>query len=145
MEMAWQMDETGITSGGDVGGDVQVGEAYAARFVNPLYPRCVVEITVFPSAPERSVETQEGSVTTFHGFENDLDSLGLDTQTEYVIANEGADMDHPWDDAEWERMDYDSLDTGPFGGDVKKAEGAARRCLENFDPARDIAWNGEPF
>lgn len=141
----WQMDETGITRGGDVGGDVQVGTAYAARFVNPDLPRCVVEITVFPSAPERPIETREGSVTTFHGFKNDLDSLGLDTQTEYVIACEGADMDHPRNDAEWEHIEYDSLDTAPFGEDVKKAEGAARRWLENFDPARDIAWNGEPF
>lgn len=144
MKMGWQKEKSGIVSGSDVGGDVQVGTAYAARFVNPDLPRCVVEITVFPSAPERPIETQEGSVTTFHGFKNDLDSLGLDTQIAYVIANEGADMDSPWDDAEWERTDFDSLDTAPFGEDVKKAESAGRRWLENFDPAH-ITWNGEPF
>ena len=144
MKMGWQKEKSGIVSGSDVGGDVQVGKAFSARFVNPDLPRCVVEITVFPSAPERSAETQEGSVTTFHGFTNDLDSLGLDTQTEYVIANEGADMDSPWDDAEWDRTDFDTLDTAPFGGDVKKAEAAALRWLENFDPAH-ITWDGKPF
>jgi hypothetical protein len=142
--MTWQMDETGIVSGGDAGGSIQVGGAFSVRFVNPVHPRCVVEITVFPSAPEREIKTQEGSAITSHGFGNDMDSLGLDMQTEYVIANEGADMEHPWDDPEWQHTEYESLDTGPFST-VKKAESAARWFLENFDPERSLIWDGNPF
>lgn len=52
--MSWRMDEMGVMEAGSVGGDVQVGEAWEVRFINPDLPRCVAQITAFVCAPELS-------------------------------------------------------------------------------------------
>lgn len=171
----WQLDEAGVTSAGDVGGDTQVGEAYEARFVNPDFPRCIVAVTVFVSAPELALWDQPGCTheepsgwKCRHGWDDlhktgygrcvcwvppehlacshDMDSLGLETYTEYGITREGMPKEEsPWDDPEWEeRSPYGSLDTAPFNRDVAAANRAAQWWLENFDPAH-ITWDGEPF
>lgn len=176
--MAWQIDEIGVTEAGDVGGDVQVGGAWEARFVNPDFPRCMVVVTVFVSAPELAITDQPECTHSepegwkcrngwddLHTEDNGsgtrcvcwipsehlscsyaMDSIGLETYTEFVITREDMREDEsPWDHPEWEeRTGYEDIDTGPFNRDVKAANVAAYRWLKTFDPAH-IVWDGKPF
>ncbi|MFB7858838.1 hypothetical protein [Rhodococcus qingshengii] len=77
----------------------------------------------------------------------DMDSLGLSSLTEFVIMREGITGDEsPFDNPDWEwRSAYVSLDTRPFNRDRKAANRAAHQWLKNFDPNRDISWDGKPF
>lgn len=176
MKLAWQIDEMGVTEAGDVGGDVQVGGAWEARFVNPDSPRCMVVVTVFVSAPELPVANQPECPHTEpegwkcrNGWDDlhkpgsgsrcvcwippehlscsyDMDSLGLETYTEFFIAREDMEEgESPLDNPEWEeRTEYEDIDMGPLNRDVDSANRAARAWLETFDPAH-IVWNGQPF
>jgi hypothetical protein len=111
-------------------GDEQLGEACSVRFVNPDLPGRVVNVYAYASAPLND------------DVEHDLDSLGVDAMTEFMICR---DIEDPGSTEEWCDYTYASLDTLPFNGDIEDATKTARAWIRAFDPNRDIDWNGEPF
>lgn len=133
----WKMDRfLGIFMPvGMVGGDTQVGEAYSARFINPDFPRSLIEMTVFVSAPELLIADQPECTheeppggECKNGWDDlhkpdadtrcmcwippehlscthDMDSLGLTAYTEYVIAREGL----MWGASPWDDAEWEHL------------------------------------
>lgn len=145
--MGWVQYGDVNTDDGEYGGDIQVGKASHVRFTHTDMPGRLVTVYAYPTAPERSIETTEGTKTTFHGYKHDLDSVGIQVQTEFMVCD---DIDDPGSTERWSDYRYQELDTRPYtrgdGDDrVKAAEVDALRWIERFDANRDIAWDGEPF
>ncbi|MCP9209574.1 hypothetical protein [Streptomyces cucumeris] len=145
--MGWVQYGDIQTDDGDYGGDIQIGKATHVRFIHTGMPGRLVTVTAYPVAPERSIETQEGSVVHFHGFESDMNAVGIQSQIELMICG---DIDDPGSTEEWSDYLYENLDTRPYSrGDdetkVKAAEVDALRWVERFDANRDIHWDGERF
>lgn len=113
---------------GNPGGDEQVGKAASIRFVNPDLPGRMVTIYAYPHAPEGD----DG---------HDLENLGVDTATEYMICR---DLEDPGSTEEWSTYQYGTLDTAPLRADVSVAESVAY-LWTSVRKGDEIGWDGEPF
>lgn len=145
--MSWEMHGTVWDDDGQHG-DEQVGKAASVRFVNPELPGCRVTVYAYPHAPEKSVVTRDGSIETFHGFEPDMDSFGIESQVWFEIDEDGpADADAF--DPNWSEIRYESLDTRPYSGPaevmIAEAEQDALAWIMRYDPAKFIDWDGKRF
>lgn len=145
--MGWVQHGDVQVDDGDYGGDTQIGKAAHVRFAHTDMPGRLVTVTAYPVAPEQSIETQEGSVTVFHGYRHDMDSVGVEAQTEFMICG---NIDDPGSTEKWSDLRYEALDTQPYTrGDndnkIKAAEVDALRFIERFDANRNIHWDGERF
>lgn len=145
--MGWVQYGDVQTDDGDYGGDIQIGKATHIRFTHRDLPGRLVTVMAYPVAPERSIETQEGTKTTFHGYKHDMGSVGIQVQTEFMICK---NIDDPGGTEEWSDCQYEDLDTRPYNrGDdtdkIRAAEVDALTFIERFDANRSIAWDGERF
>lgn len=131
-ESIWKDDGHGIIEAGDVGGDIQAGKAYCRRFVHSRLACRAITVEAYPikgdgSTPEPSVDAP----------------IRLEVKTELMVATDPNDLGsmEAWSDYEYselpEHFDVDYLD-------VETAELAARRYLNQLDPARDFTWDGKP-
>jgi hypothetical protein len=129
-------------------GDEQVGKAASVRFVNPDLPGRRVTVYAYPHAPEKSVVAKNGSIETFHGFEHDMDSFGIESQVWFEI-DEGSAGDADDFEPQWSEIKYESLDTRPYSGPAEKmiaeAERDALAWVKAFDANRNIHWDGKLF
>lgn len=145
--MGWQQHGVIWEDDGEHG-DEQVGKAASVRFVNPDLPGRRVTVYAYPHAPEKSIVTKEGSIETFHGFEHDMDSFGIESQVWFEIDEDAPGDADDWDPT-WSEIKYESLDTRPYSGPaeqmIAEAEADALAWIRGFDPNRDIHWDGERF
>jgi hypothetical protein len=129
-ETVWKDDGHGIGKAGDVGGDIQVGEAYCRRFVHSRLAGRHIEVRAYPVA---NSQPDPGAEPT----------ISLDVQTELMVAT---DPEDPGGSEEWSDLEYSDLPeqyerTYPS---VEAAEQAAQEYLRQLDPARDFTWDGKP-
>jgi hypothetical protein len=93
----WRLDGTGITDGGDVGGDIQAGNAWSVRYVRDDMPGSLITETVY------AVKTPSGRG---HGYAYQI-------QTEFLICTDPADPGgtEVWSDLTYEGslLDYPTL------------------------------------
>jgi hypothetical protein len=121
---AWRPDGTGITDGGDCGGDIQVGEtAPSVRFVRPDRPRSMITVTYYP------VE-----------YGNCPGEFVVQRQVEWLVCEDPADPGgtEVWSDEARDDIGYTVMDS------VEEAELVARELanldLENGGQGCD--WDG---
>lgn len=117
-----EMDPCEPTPGGDVGGDVQVGESWCRRFTHP-------------------VTEGEHAVVTVYFYLSEVDGVKeMTRQIEYLLCR---DPDDPGGTEIW----ADQYDNEVRVSDSELTEGAAKRlCGELNHPASWYpSWNGEPF
>ena len=129
MKNNWHPDDTGVSGGGDVGGDIQASDSYDIRFVNPDLPRAVITVWVYPVA-----DPDDGD---FAG------PFTIEIQTEYTICDDPKD---PGSTEEWADARYEDL-PAKFAS-LRAAEKAALAHARHYAsgkrlPARN--WNGEVF
>lgn len=129
-ESIWKDDGHGITTAGDVGGDIQAGEAYSRRFVHTRLAGRHIEVHAYPVA---NCQPDPGAEPT----------ISLEIQTELMVAT---DPDDPGGTEVWSDLEYSDLPeryerTYPS---VEAAEEAAQEYLRTLDPARDFTWDGRP-
>lgn len=129
-ESIWKDDEHGISRAGDVGGDIQIGEAYSRRFVHSRLAGRHIEVSAYPVANNQPDPGAEPVIS-------------LEIQTELMVAT---DPDDPGGTEVWSDLEYSDLPeryerTYPS---VEAAEEAAQEYLRTLDPARDFTWDGKP-
>jgi hypothetical protein len=122
---SWQPDGTGVTSGGDVGGDIQVGEdSYSVRYLRADMPGSMITITFYP------VEYDECP-----------GEYVVQRQTEWLVCEDPAD---PGGTEIWSEYEYDDLpthDSDTIAGAEREAQEYAEAALGY---ASDHQWDGEP-
>jgi hypothetical protein len=123
----WQPDGTGVQPAGDIGGDIQAGDSYSVRFVNPGLPHAIITYTAYPAG------------------ESGPDSADFYVQAEIesLICEDPAD---PGSTETWSEVEYHRPDDEAWYGTVTEAEEAARRAAARYlEYAGYLDWNGEPF
>lgn len=122
---AWQPDGTGVDSNGDCGGDIQQGDSYSVRFLNPHIPGAIVTVTFYAAE-----------------YDDAPGEFIVQRQVEWLLCEDPAE---PWDTEIWSDADYD--DMGDMYDAADDAERAARehagRSLE--DAPGEIDWAGETW
>lgn len=139
--MTWVMAEPGVMDDDGQHGDEQRGPACSARFTNAEFPGAVITVYAYAHAPERENSVDVNGIETAE-YGPDLDSLGVESLTEYAT---GWYLNDPESDPDWEKQEYDGLDTWPLNRDVDKATTVARVWIRSLDPTRDFHWNGKEF
>lgn len=132
-ETVWKDDGNGVIGpAGDVGGDIQVGEAYSRRFVHERLAGRHIEVNAYPI---------KGDGTTPEPPEDA--PIRLKIQTELMVAT---DPDDPGGTEVWSEYEYSELPEAfeVDYPDVETAELAARRYLKQLDPALHFTWDGRP-
>jgi hypothetical protein len=129
MSGKWKPDGTGITSGGEVGGDIQAAGSYDIRFIHPDLPRAVITVWVYPV-----VDPDDGD---FKG------PFTIQIQTEYTICD---DVRNPGSTEEWADARYEDLPAKYAS--LPSAERDTARIADQFAagkrlPARN--WDGKYF
>jgi hypothetical protein len=131
IETAWKDDGLGVTQAGDVGGEIQVGEAYSRRFVHSRLAGRAITVEAYGV---------QGDATTPDIPEG---VIRLQVRTELVVATDPDDLGgtEVWSDYEYsdlpEHFDVDYTS-------VEAAETAARIYLRQLDPALHFNWDGKP-
>lgn len=114
---AWKPDGTGVMSGGDIGGDFQVGDSYSVRYHHAREPGAVVNVAYYVSG-------QRGS-------------YNVSRQVEWIVCT---DRRQPGDTEVW--SDY-ADDIAEYGIEsLAEAENAAQRYARGHRAA-DVTWNGK--
>lgn len=148
MTTRWIPDHQGAVDGGQIGGDVQLTNAWTVRFRLgdgdvPAAPRkgCGKELHSLLEISFYGVTRLEGVYDD--GIAKDSDGepiIWLIMQAEYMVCT---DPDDPGSTERWCEYDYQDLDR--FFGTVDAAETAARRLADSYTAElaeRDIAWDG---
>lgn len=130
-ETLWKDDGQGIVAAGDVGGDVQIGDAYSRRFVHTRLAGRHIEVRAYPAG------------IADQGDPGEEPTIRLEVQTELMVAT---DPDDPGGTEVWSDLEYGDL-PGAFDRtypSVEAAERAAKALLELLDPVLHFAWDGKP-
>lgn len=123
----WQPDGTGVQPGGDIGGDIQVGDSYSVRFLNPGLPHALITCTAYPAG-----ESGPDSVDFY-----------VQVEIESLTCDDPAD---PGGTETWSDVEYHRPDDEAWYGTVAEAEEAARRTAAHYLEYADyLDWDGEPF
>jgi hypothetical protein len=129
----WRPDGTGVSGGGDVGGDIQAADSYDIRFIHPDLPRAVITVWVYPVVADEKQfdhDPPDGPFT-------------IQIQTEYTICD---DVRDPGSTEEWADARYEDLPAKYAS--LRSAERDTARIADQFAagkrlPARN--WDGEVF
>lgn len=116
-----------ICEAGDIGGDIQAGDAQEKRFTNPKFPGRLVIVAVYPIFGDGSTPQPP-----------DLSVLSLQVQIEYMICR---DVDAPGDTEEWSDYRYMSIPLPP-GTSLDQAQALCVPFLEGYN-GTNIVWNGD--
>ncbi|MFG2001637.1 hypothetical protein ACGFNU_21045 [Spirillospora sp. NPDC048911] len=114
--MSWRQDNTGITAGGDVGGDYQATDSFSVRYVH----------------------TDRSAVVTVYayGVERRPGRYSVEMQTEMTVCR---DVRRPGDTEEWSDSAYAAA-RGTFNS-AEQAYRAAHDAIRRHK-AREIRWDG---
>jgi hypothetical protein len=127
----WYQDGDGVLPGGDVGGDIQVGESWTVRFYNDSLSKAVIDISVY------AVDHALKQCPPIHAPD-----YGVQIQAEFTICR---DRKWPGDTEEWADVTYDDrLARYPSMG---AADEAAREIAHLYASGARIPanWNGQPW
>lgn len=131
--MGWILHGEPWTNNGDYS-PLQVGRAAHIRFRHTGKPGRLLTVTVYPMAPEVSVERF------------DMDRVRVEAMTEYMICD---DADDPGGTEKWCDYRHRELDTGSYTGSdeekVRAAEADALSHVHHLKSEPGITWDGEPF
>lgn len=119
----WQPDDSGVTSGGDAGGDEQAGDSYSVRFTRPDLPGSLITVSFYASKTGRR-------------------EYGVTRQVEWLVC---ADPSDPGGTEIWSDYSYDEVSPVPVGSRAE-AEALAREFAESAldDPTAYGGWDGQP-
>lgn len=127
--VVWRPDGSGVLPGGQVGGDVQVGESWSRRFRPDVEPveglHAIVEEDWFASDPDPN---EPGPPARF-------------TVTCQTWACVCTDPDDPGGTEEW--SDYDYHESEVFYPTLEDADRAAKESAE-ASVGVGIGWDGSP-
>jgi hypothetical protein len=131
----WREDGELIDNAGDINGDIQCGAAYERRFLHTTLPGRLVDIAAYPIKGDGSDPMPDEDAP-----------IRLEVQTELMVCR---DTDDPGGTAIWSDYTYTTGNDLPERFDVdyvsvEAAEAAARRYVEQFDPALHLSWDGAP-
>jgi hypothetical protein len=113
---------------GDVGGDDQIGPAFARRFVNPDLPGRLVTVCTYVVRDDMDIRNGEWDV---------------EEQIEYLIC---ADMSDPGGTETWSEYSYErgTLD-GRVRHSFEAAQADAREHIGRISPSDFYGWDGKEF
>jgi hypothetical protein len=119
----WRPDGTGVTSGGDCGGDDQRGGSYSVRFVRDDLPGSMITVS-------------------FYVIERGPWRYGVDHKTEWMVCADPANRD---DTEIWSDESYDAATDEVYTSPVTaraEARDLAQSALDDADAYAD--WDGQP-
>lgn len=116
-----------VSVAGDIGGDIQAGEAYEKRFIHPKFAGRLVVVAVYPVFGDGS-----------NPMPPDVTVISLQVQIEYMICR---DVDDPGSTEEWADYRYMSVPL-PAGSSLDQAQALCVPFLEAYN-GTNIVWNGD--
>jgi hypothetical protein len=122
----WQPDGTGIQPGGDTGGDLQAGDAYRVRFLNPGLPHAIITYTAYPAG-------QSGP---------DSADFYIQAEIESLTCTDAAD---PGGTETWSVNEYHHPDEAWYSTVAEAEEAARQDAAQYLEHAGHLDWDGEPF
>jgi hypothetical protein len=126
----WTPEIPQISRGGDVGGDIQIGESWQLRFWNDTVPDGVIDVFIYVIDHALKTFPPEGP-----------SEFGLQVQSEFTVCR---DRTRPGDTEEWSDATYDDLPERYPG--PQTAEVAARKLAAQYAAWKEPAnWDGEPW
>ena len=124
LDSQWRPDDTGVTDGGDVGGDIQAGDSWSVRYIRPDMPGSLITETYYPVTwPECPGE------------------YTVERQVEFMVCEDPADPGGTeiWSEATYDTVSYLVMDTAEEAGQE------AREFAENaLDRGWTHRWDGLP-
>lgn len=120
----WRPDDTGVSDGGDCGGDIQAGDSYSVRLVRSDLPGSLITITFYPVQ-----------------YDETPGEFVVQRQVEWMVCDDPTD---PGSTEVWSDEARDDVDAGIFDT-VGKAETEAHDAAEYVLANPSIyTWDGQP-